>query len=611
MEHKVLLDYKNYKTKPTHEEIGSIQNRLHDYKKSMAVNELLKAATNGYSFKLSLLAGVSNKTFMSTSLLAIDVDNKNPFTKKQIQPSVSFKEAQAQLKKHHIYVAGAYTTFSHKEKWPRYRILIQLDRPITYLREAEQLYMIVKQAFSFQDAAIHPCSLLFGGKDILYSDDLAITKIDDIFKIYQQNHAQTLDSQGKEQSGEISTQSYLTYISNIDCAEKPKNSTTPSPSTLKETFLRNILKYNQTPITFDTFQAAISYVQKLPLDDLLGLDRSCFCVVHKDNHPSAGIFKYSDDTYHYHCFSCGVLMDITDFIADFFDFNKEKDFIDLCTQILRLFNIRIVDNKWKQGVERQIMLSKKNLKFIEKYIGTHKLAVNALIFSDSVYRLLLDECLISLEYVPAKDSFDLPLTRASLRYIAKRTSLSLSKVRVRLERLQQAGFIRQLSDEETKKASRYFGNNARLHKEEHTYTINTYAINYISDTTICQAQFNLMRFKESGATSRATSCRQSKYTGNNETCVKSKNTKSSFVQQEEALLIDWAIRTVKRKGCFMKEALIRYGLSKNIKKENIEKTITKITFELDLKRVIGSNMIIQKYNLPQSALRKVIFIKKD
>lgn len=611
MEHKILLDCKSYKVKPTSEETKGIQNRLWQFKTELSVSQLLKAAIDGYSFKLSYLTGVNSRSFISTSLVAIDVDNKDAITKKQVKPSVDFKKAKELLEVHHIHVAGAYTTFSHTDSWPRYRIIIQLDRPITYLREAEQLYKIVKRAFSFQDAAIHPSSLLFGGKDILYSNDLAITKIDDIFNIYQQNTAQSIDNQETKQSSEISTQSYITYIGNIDCAENQKNAEKQDISRLKETFSHNILKYNQKTITFDTFQAAITYVQKLPLDKLLLLGKSCYCVVHNEKHPSAGVFQYDDGTYHYHCFSCGVLMDITDFIADFYGYDKEKEFMALCNCILKLFNIRIVNNEWKQGVEMQIMLSKKHLKFIEKYLPNYKLAVKALLFSDSVYRLLLDECLISLEYVPVKDKYDLPLTRASLRYIAKRTSLSLSKVRSRLERLQQAGFIRQLSDEETKSCSTYFGNHARLYKTENTYTINTYAINYISDVTIGQAQLNLARFKTSGATAKATSCRQSKYIGNNETCVKSKALESKSVQEEEMVLMNWAIRTIKRNQCFMKEALIKYGVSKGIKKESIEKAITKITFELKLERAIGSNALIKKYGLPQSAVRKAIFVKSD
>lgn len=602
MKHQILLDKISYQKKPSGQEIKKIQKRLVANPVTLELEAILQAAVKGYSFKPSLLKETTKKDFVSTSLLAIDIDNKGVIKQSLADIVNSFKQLE-------IYVAGAYTTFTHTQAWPRYRLLIQLDRPVTYLKEAEQLYQIIKVLCPFQDSAIHPGSLLFGGQEIVYCQPEAVTVIDTLYKKYYKKTAQRIDSQSLQVSGTLSAQSYNKKIGNKDCVDNSNSSEKLDLSRLKAGFFKNILQFNKKHLTFDTFQAAITYLQCLPLHELLGLNSLTSCFIHQDRHPSAGIFQYEDGTYHYHCFACGALMDIIDFVAEFEGYDKEKDFMQLSHYLLRLFHIRVIDNTWKQGVEAQFLMSKKHLKFIEQYQPTHPYTVRALLYCDAVYRLLADECLISLEYVPAKDSHGMPLTRASLRYIVKRTGLSFMQVRARLERLQQAGFVRQLSDEETQAACSYFGTHAKLLEEG--YTINTYAVNYINDLTIGQAEMHLRHFKESGATVKATSAQQSKYIKENyATCVKSSKPKSIRNQQQEEILLAWAKRTLKTKNYFSKEALIRYGVKKGLSKENIEQCITYLTFSLQLKRAIGSNELIKKYGLPKTIIRKAVFLKK-
>lgn len=599
MKNKLLLDKQSYQEKPKDEEIRIIQNTIYKNVCELTVEELLNELIKGKTFKASYLTNKSGDSFVSSSLICIDVDNKGKKT-------YTFAQVKECLERYQLKVAGAYTTFTHTEKKPKFRVILQLDQTITLLHEIKRLYAIIKGAFEFQDAKISPTSLFFGGKELLYCDAKAITRVADIYKIYEENKAQSIDNNGIEPYNKKAAQSYTHLICVKDCDHNPKFSSKPTISMLKDYFFEQILKkFHEEPLIFDTFEGALTYAKKLPLHKILGVKSTCYCMVHDDNHQSGGIFQYEDGTYHFHCFSCGAVMDIIDFLGVFLNLDTQKDFIKLCNTLNKLLNIRVVNSEWKQNVEKLFTQSKKCLKTLNKYQNTHPKAVKVLEYGDPVYRFLVDECLISLEYVPAKDQSDLPLTRASLRYIASRTGLSLTKVRRRLEKLQQANFIRQLSDEETKRCSSYFGKTSRVQNEDR-YTINTYAVNFINNETINEAEACMIRFKESGATMRSMCAKQSKYIeGNNDTCIKSTNALAET--KEELKLIKWAERTLKRKKCFLKEALIRYGLSLKINKYFIERCITKITHQFKLRRCTVSNAIIKIYNLPKNSLRKILF----
>ena len=71
----VLLDTVAYDEKPQGATIGAIANRLPQNQTTIAINDLVEAVSNGQSWKASVLTDTNNASFVSSSLVALDIDN--------------------------------------------------------------------------------------------------------------------------------------------------------------------------------------------------------------------------------------------------------------------------------------------------------------------------------------------------------------------------------------------------------------------------------------------------------------------------------------------------------------------------------------------------------
>ena len=73
----VLLDTVAYDEKPQGATIGAVANRLPQNQVTVTLKELADAAVNGQSWKASILTDKSNASFVSSSIVALDIDNKD------------------------------------------------------------------------------------------------------------------------------------------------------------------------------------------------------------------------------------------------------------------------------------------------------------------------------------------------------------------------------------------------------------------------------------------------------------------------------------------------------------------------------------------------------
>lgn len=139
------LDGDGFKRKPDNDETGRIQNRLGTAQRyDLTVDELVVAIENGQTFKPGLLFGRDGTTWQSQQVIAVDVDNKDedrksPHFGEMLPDVLTPDQAYDILIDHGIEPSIMYWTFSNTEAWPRYRILIILDEPLTDKAEARDL----------------------------------------------------------------------------------------------------------------------------------------------------------------------------------------------------------------------------------------------------------------------------------------------------------------------------------------------------------------------------------------------------------------------------------------------------------------------------------------
>lgn len=123
IKHYAHIDRIPFVSKPTALEVGGIQKRLVEERlaQSYTLNELFALLTTGHTAKLSrntLISGVL--TFCETSLIALDIDDTQEVTK--IEDIVALFNGE---------VAAYYYSFSHGVKGNRFRLLFQLQEPVT------------------------------------------------------------------------------------------------------------------------------------------------------------------------------------------------------------------------------------------------------------------------------------------------------------------------------------------------------------------------------------------------------------------------------------------------------------------------------------------------
>lgn len=172
VKHLILLDSKKYTKKPT-ENIGSISKRLIKNSVEITIRELAKAVTypNGKSFTPAYFKdNRDNDHWISQSVFALDIDNKDSKSKQQVDNPISFSQVLARLKDYSLKCAFAYTTFNHTEEWHRFRVVFHLNYTITDKDERDNIQGDLLNLFPEADSCQDAARMFYGGKDIIYED---------------------------------------------------------------------------------------------------------------------------------------------------------------------------------------------------------------------------------------------------------------------------------------------------------------------------------------------------------------------------------------------------------------------------------------------------------
>ena len=159
---EVLLDEVEHTSKPQGKEVGRITKALPNNRVKVAIPQFANFIEKGCSFKASVLTSTTKDSFVSSNIVALDVDNKESYTTIDEFMKLTGK---AQLKPFMMY-----ETFSSKAEHQRFRVLYRFNRTITDSEEMEKLYNYVWSLFPTVDLdySVDHSKILYGGKKVVF-----------------------------------------------------------------------------------------------------------------------------------------------------------------------------------------------------------------------------------------------------------------------------------------------------------------------------------------------------------------------------------------------------------------------------------------------------------
>ena len=128
------LDPLSFTSKPNGAEVGAIRQRSASHTVTTTPEELLTSIEHGHTFTPAKMHGTTGNTWDSQQIIVADIDNNNDAYYMPANDALDIS-----LKDHHINPYCIYTTFSHTEKHPKYRMVVILEEPLTDPKEAEDL----------------------------------------------------------------------------------------------------------------------------------------------------------------------------------------------------------------------------------------------------------------------------------------------------------------------------------------------------------------------------------------------------------------------------------------------------------------------------------------
>ena len=319
---EVLLDTVAYDSKPEGKDIGAITNRLPKNRATVSLEELANKAVAGHSWKASVLSDTSNASFVSSSLVALDIDNKASYT--SIDDFMGLE--------HKYKPCIVYETFSSTPEHNRYRVVYAFDEVITDYSTIVALYKEVKAQYPTVDIdnSVDPGKILFGGKSLCYYDNY--TNITPEVAVEPVEIAKASTPASSSISAVAPAEIDFLSISEIlkNLSHKYDNIDYVDITEIREWINRNI-----------------------KITDILGIEEgarfTCILPDHEDNHPSARIITY-DDEQAYMCSCKANGYRLTTLLSKLLD----KSEIDVMHELLDNLNIKC-GSEYQRMCERYIM----------------------------------------------------------------------------------------------------------------------------------------------------------------------------------------------------------------------------------------------------------------
>lgn len=616
---KYMIHNKSHKNKPVYvsaKQFKTVQTTIDD---------LITAIEKGKSIRPGVLKddGSTDKDWIQQQLIFIDVDD------------YSISESLNTCFLYNLQPVFIYKSFNYSEEKEKHRLVFVLDKVITNKDKIKIINSKLISIFGADSRCSNLARVFYGTNHkamyinknaVIDSDSVAL--IDNANRDAQTPHGFNFDKiDAKKQLVAKSYQQvqpfremvqqliYNILILRINCCTKSINGCDPVIPIDWGTFsTTNFVKIGDTLIATSYAQLKDS-IKQIPLHKVLGLPENTnfSCLAHKDNNPSANIYKDSNGFYYYKCFSCGLTFDIFDVVIAAYQIKGSRAYqmqkaMDLIVENL---NIQLINTKWHKSQQQMIKDNRAMLLRIQQIKDKYPNVFRKINLNQQLLNVMLNIAEYTLDRIPLAqvDNHNL-LFSASYRYLGQQINRRHETIIKRLDDLMLIGFIRKLSDKELGsynpqllKKSKELSAKLDTNKTIQYYTLDTW-----TEDTLQIAEQVLIRYKELGGVKKGASYRQFDAFGI-QTRVKGKKDNSEAIRQQKDILFKWAKRTIDRKSCIIKNEYLKYAKKKQISEEVATGFIIDICKLFNLKRCSISKEYIKKYSLPKNTLRKTAFIK--
>lgn len=605
MRHKILIDVEKRTTKPTNSQTGEIQKRIFNNPVEMTIEEIAHAqAIEGRTIKASYLTDSKKSSFISSSLIAIDIDNGHKVngvkTKVSEDEYMTIDSFITSCKNNNMNPAVIYKTFSHDEEWHRFRAIFQLDRVITSVAEMDMIYNAIQKIYPQADRAVKSVALIHGGQGLVLVNKDAVIKAKDYIPT------------------NISAATIADLDNKVANIREVKRTTKGNVKISKDEIITNALMNTYGNKTFESYEELKQYLLSINLADLLRVNNpSKFnCIFHVDNKPSAGIIEINGE-YLYNCLGgCEKgkkdIFNIISYLKGYQGSEAEK-FVKAQAYLMKELNIKVQDQEWMEAQFKAFRCNR--LMIIQNKINknTYPALAPRMRFISNLLRAMLDHAEASVMSYPSKDYKGQALFFVSYTQLAEllgKDKDNTRTIRTQVAELAMIGLIRKVSDEEVQRvASKRFKMSLKYkidHNQVHTvqyYSIPMWTTQLLLDSDKIKAQSNKVGVTTKGMTQRAAS------TINKDSYNKVSYEESEYTKKNIDQLITWSKRTIARKGAILKDDFMNYAKKQKIGSRYAASILPIVITQLKLNKITLKNEDIKKYSFSKKSLRKTAFIK--
>ncbi|QSF43284.1 hypothetical protein [Paenibacillus tianjinensis] len=332
---------------------------------------------------------LSQSCWTSQQVVCLDFDNsKEDKESKEKVKDIKITWEQAQ-KEFHDSAMFMYKTFSYTDDWPRFRVVLAYDEPITNQLLFNMHNQKLFNKYPYVDSSTFQTQrLFFGGSDLYvfdYSNRIQTLPDGGFYDLY--NYGYNIEDN-------IGAKTPLNTIE----ANKTKKQSNIELIINKDNKIIHRIKDKYPPVIFNTRTEACKYLKKVNLHEYLGIHSNYLNdIFTMENKPSASIFQDPSTGYWwYKCHSTnhawlGSIIDITQRLTGL---SNTKSF----KYLTEVFNIKIQKTEWQQEQEEMFQL---NMEFLndEFYIEEAYPYLNSILRSPLYYSLLRELHLIGLENI--------------------------------------------------------------------------------------------------------------------------------------------------------------------------------------------------------------------
>jgi hypothetical protein len=414
---EVLLDSVCYNEKPaTDKTITAITKRLPQSKQTITLEDLAQAVASGRSWKASVLSDTTNNSFVSSSLVALDIDNEKSYT----------SIADFMALDHKYKPCFIYETFSSVSERERFRVVYAFDSVITDYDHMCAIYEEVQAQLPTVefDKSVHPGKILFGGKALCYFESII-------------NETPSVETINK--APRTTTNSNIKEIS-YDSIDIDKDTVLDNLSAIAEQYA-----YVQE---IDINEAYKWINANVKMTDVLGIQENtrfrCILPNHEDKNPSARITTDGEEQIYFcTCEASGYRL--ISLLSKLLDISEVK----VKAMILNALNISF-GSEYQKATERYIADLRRNINKVMPqdlldYLQKRKLY--------RAYRLIIDFADAHITYSSLSNNNDKVVFFLSKRHLKEEMEQSFisGNAGEKLTALCELGFLRKLTDSEIRR----------------------------------------------------------------------------------------------------------------------------------------------------------------